>query len=58
MTKQVLTPTPSPSSPPNVAVENLHGFMRGTVIIPEGFDLTEPVFDERINADLGELGLE
>jgi hypothetical protein len=58
MTRQVLTPLPVPSPLPVVAVENLHGFMRGTVIIPEGFDLTEPALDEPINADQGDLGLE
>jgi hypothetical protein len=29
--------------------------MRGSVVIPEGFDLTEPVLDEPLDAELGIL---
>jgi antitoxin (DNA-binding transcriptional repressor) of toxin-antitoxin stability system len=39
-TVAVLTP------PETVTVQDLYGSMRGSVIIPEGFDLTEPVLDE------------
>jgi hypothetical protein len=33
----------------------LHGFMRGTVIIPPGVDLTAPVLDEPFDAEEGRL---
>jgi prevent-host-death family protein len=47
----VLTaPQPEPK-----AVSDIYGFMRGSVIIPEGFDLTEPVLDEPLDAELGIL---
>jgi hypothetical protein len=36
-------------------VSDIYGFMRGSVIIPEGFDLTEPVLDEPPDAELGIL---
>lgn len=32
--------------PPKHSIRDLHGFMKGRVIIPEGVDITEPVFDE------------
>lgn len=32
---------------------DLYGCMRGSVIIPEGTDLTTPVLDEPLDADLG-----
>lgn len=35
------------------AVDALHGFMRGTVVAPEGFDLTEPVLDVDWSGSLG-----
>lgn len=38
------------------AVEQLHGFLRGSVIVPEGVDLTAPVLDEALDAASGELG--
>jgi antitoxin (DNA-binding transcriptional repressor) of toxin-antitoxin stability system len=41
--------------PETVAVQDLYGSMRGSVIIPEGFDLTEPVFDEQFDAAAGIL---
>jgi antitoxin (DNA-binding transcriptional repressor) of toxin-antitoxin stability system len=41
--------------PQTVAVQDLYGSMRGSVIIPEGFDLTEPVFDEPFDAAEGIL---
>ena len=34
---------------------DLYGSMRGSVIIPEGFDLTEPVLDEPLDAEQGIL---
>jgi prevent-host-death family protein len=37
------------------AIRNLNGFMRGSVIIPEGFDLTAPVLDEALDAENGIL---
>jgi len=43
-----------PDSEPD-AVRQLHGFMRGSVIVPEGFDLTEPVATESFDAEDGIL---
>ena len=40
---------------PETIVQDLYGSMRGSVIIPEGFDLTEPVFDEPSDAAEGIL---
>ncbi|WP_158931841.1 type II toxin-antitoxin system Phd/YefM family antitoxin [Acidisphaera sp. S103] len=37
------------------AVRNIHGFMRGSVIIADDVDLTEPVLDEPLDAELGIL---
>lgn len=37
------------------AMRSLNGFMRGSVIIPEGFDLTAPVLDEELDAEAGIL---
>ena len=51
--KAVAVLTPPASAAP--ALETLHGFMRGSVIIPPGFDLTEPVFDEAFDAMSGAL---
>ena len=45
----------SPPDTPDAAVRQLHGFMRGSVIMPEGFDLTAPVLDESLAADNGLL---
>ena len=42
-------------TPPETVVQDLYGSMRGSVIIPEGFDLTEPVFDEPFDAAEGIL---
>jgi antitoxin (DNA-binding transcriptional repressor) of toxin-antitoxin stability system len=39
--------------PQTVAVQDLFGSMRGSVTIPEGFDLTEPVLDEPLDAAEG-----
>jgi prevent-host-death family protein len=50
-TVAVLTP------PQNEArrAADLYGCMRGSVVIPEGFDLTEPVLDEPFDAEQGIL---
>ncbi len=37
------------------AVRDLHGFMRGSVVIPAGMDLTAPVSDEPFGAEDGIL---
>lgn len=37
------------------AVRQLHGFLRGSVFMPEGADLTAPVLDEPLDAELGRL---
>ena len=51
--KVVAVVTPPPT---DVArVRQLHGFMRGSVVIPRGFDLTAPVVDEKFDAALGKL---
>ncbi len=47
----VLTPPDDPTS----AVHQLHGFLRGSVIAPADFDFTEPVLDELLTADGGQL---
>lgn len=47
----VLTPPPSVAE----AVKTLHGFMRGSVGIPAGFDLLAPVLDEPLTASEGKL---
>lgn len=39
---------------PAAAAAPLHGMLRGTVTIPDGFDLTEPVLDEPLDAENGE----
>ena len=37
------------------AAQQLHGFLRGSVLVPEGLDLTAPVLDEPLNAERGSL---
>lgn len=37
------------------SVHRLHGFLRGSVAIPAGFDLTAPVTDEAFGAEDGTL---
>jgi len=37
------------------AVRQLHGFLRGSVLVPEGVDLTAPVLDEPLDAEKGNL---
>ena len=46
----VLTPPEDAES----AVPRLHGFLRGSVIAPPGFDFTAPVLDEPLSAEDGE----
>lgn len=36
-------------------VERLHGFMRGSVVVPPEIDLTAPVSDEAFAADQDEI---
>jgi prevent-host-death family protein len=50
-TVAVLTPPQDEAK----AVADLYGCMRGSVIIPEGYDLTEPVLDEPFDAEEGIL---
>ena len=50
-TVAVLTPPPSSAE----AVEMLHGFMRGSVAVPEGVDLLSPILDEPLSASDGKL---
>jgi antitoxin (DNA-binding transcriptional repressor) of toxin-antitoxin stability system len=45
----------TPPEPQADAVRNIYGFMRGAVTIAEGFDLTEPVLDEPLDAAEGIL---
>ncbi|PPQ36761.1 type II toxin-antitoxin system Phd/YefM family antitoxin [Rhodopila globiformis] len=45
----------TPPKPAAEAVRDIYGFMRGSVTIPEGFDLTEPVLDEPLDAAEGIL---
>jgi prevent-host-death family protein len=47
----VLTPPQSHAE----AVAGLHGFMRGSVTMPDDVDLTAPVLDERLDAEEGIL---
>jgi antitoxin (DNA-binding transcriptional repressor) of toxin-antitoxin stability system len=39
--------------PRSVGIQDLFGSMRGSVTIPEGFDLAEPVLDEPLDAAEG-----
>jgi prevent-host-death family protein len=43
----VLVPPPADT----VEVERLHGFMRGSVVVPPEIDLTAPIADEAFAAD-------
>ena len=45
----VLSPPPSREE----AVQQLHGFLRGSVLVPKGLDLTAPALDDPLNAELG-----
>jgi prevent-host-death family protein len=49
----ILTPPEAPAE----AINLLHGYMRGSVILPDGLDLTAPAFDEELSADHGLLHL-
>jgi len=44
-------------TPPDEAstLADLHGFMRGSVVAPSGFDFTAPALDEGLSADLGRI---
>ncbi len=44
-----------PSTSRSEALAAWYGSMKGMVIIPEGFDLTAPVLDEPMDAELGIL---
>ena len=35
--------------------QELHGFLRGSVVVPDGVDLTAPVLDDALHAELGSL---
>jgi len=37
------------------AVKGLHGFLRGSVVVPPGVDLTAPVSEEAFAAEQGEI---
>jgi prevent-host-death family protein len=61
LTRLVVTKRGSPvavviaPSPEATEIEHLHGFMRGSVIIPPGVDLTEPISDEMWSAAQGKI---
>lgn len=38
-----------------ISVETIQGFMKGSVVMADGLDLTEPVLDEPLDAELGKL---
>jgi prevent-host-death family protein len=44
-----------PPEDASAAVQRVHGFMRGSVVLPPGFDLTAPIADESFAAENGEL---
>lgn len=44
-----------PPDVPDASNQLVHGFMRGSVVIPPELDLTEPVLDEEFSADRGVL---
>jgi antitoxin (DNA-binding transcriptional repressor) of toxin-antitoxin stability system len=45
----------TPPADEEAAVRGLHGFLRGSVVVPEGLDLTAPVLDEPLLAERGEV---
>lgn len=45
----------TPPDEPEAAADQLYGCMRGTVIAPPDFDLTEPILDEPVLATAGVL---
>lgn len=44
-----------PPSDDTAAVEGLYGFMEGSVLVPDGYDLTAPVLQEPLDAEEGTL---
>jgi prevent-host-death family protein len=44
-------------TPPDEAgdLRQVHGFMRGSVVAPDGFDFTAPTLDEPLSADRGNI---
>ena len=44
-----------PSPAQAVEVERLHGFLRGSVVVPPEVDLTAPIADEAFAADDGAI---
>jgi antitoxin (DNA-binding transcriptional repressor) of toxin-antitoxin stability system len=44
-----------PPEDAEAAIRQMHGFLRGSVAIPPGFDLTAPVADEPFAAESGAL---
>ena len=51
-----LVAVPIPPACQREGVEQLHGFLLGSVVVPTGVDLTAPVLDEAMNAESGVLG--
>jgi hypothetical protein len=45
----------TPPTPEAAEVEQLHGFLRGSVVVPPEVDLTAPIGDEAFAADEGEI---
>ena len=45
----------TPPEDSETTVRQLHGFLRGSVLAPPGFDFTAPVLDEPLSAEDGEL---
>jgi hypothetical protein len=45
----------TPPTPEAAEVEQLHGFLRGSVVLPPEVDLTAPIADEAFAADKGEI---
>jgi antitoxin (DNA-binding transcriptional repressor) of toxin-antitoxin stability system len=45
----------TPPDEPEATARLLHGFLRGSVVAPDGFDFTAPVLDEPFSAANGEL---
>ena len=52
--KVVAVLTPPPEAVP-ATLDDIYGAMRGTVIIPAGFDLTASALDEPLDAERGIL---
>ncbi|MBX9698817.1 MAG: type II toxin-antitoxin system Phd/YefM family antitoxin [Acetobacteraceae bacterium] len=50
--KVVAVLTPPPQAVP-VTLDDIYGFMRGSVIIPEGLDLTQPILEDPFEAESG-----